>query len=475
MRMCWKSPLQVGFFADNSFLGTGTVLAMEKDGKNREFFSLMRSGKLWETDPDKHSGLHRFFIKCTRIIFLLIQNLLDDRCLIRAAALSFTTMLSLVPFFALAFAVLKGLGVHTRLEPFIIERLSAGSQEIADRIIVYIDNTKMGSVGAVGLVALIVTVITLLGNIEEAFNDIWGVRETRTFSRKFSDYVSVVVSAPILLLAATSVTTSLQSQSLVSWLLKTEYVGYLILLLFQLVPFVSIWVALVFVYVFIPNTKVRFRSALIGGLFAAIIWQIAQWWYIHFQVGVSKYNAIYGTLSALPVFMVWIYTSWIIVLFGVEVVYAHQNRKTFFNDIHHPSLNYASREMIALVLLLAAADSYYRDKPPWTCERFAGETGIPVRIVKELLAQLVDQKYLVVAKDADRAYVPVRALEHMYMYEILKDLKNYGESCHVQGMIRIREVLQDALCRLKPCVANGHEGITVKDLVVRLHDNESIP
>lgn len=429
--------------------------------------------KLWETDPDRYSGLHRAYVRSVRVISMIIRDFLEDRCLLRASALSFNTILSLVPFFAMAFAVLKGLGVHNSLEPLILGGLTVGSQEIAGRIIQYIDNTKMGSVGAVGLVALIVTVVTLLGNIEEAFNDIWGVTETRTYGRKFSDYISVVVITPILLLAATSITTSLQSESLVRWLLETEYVGDFLLTLFKLVPYVSIWIALVFLYIFIPNTKVRFRSALVGGLLTGITWQIAQWAYIHFQVGVSRYNAIYGTLSAIPVFMVWIYTSWIIVLFGVEVVYAHQNRKTFLNDIHHPAINYASRELSALILLLAAADSYHQDIAPWACNRFARETGIPMRIVKELLTQLVDGKYLVATEGEDPIYVPARALEHMFIPEFLEDMKNYGEPCRIRGLKKIRDAARDALSCFKPGASGGFEKMTVKDLIEKLHEGEA--
>ncbi len=443
---------------------------MKKEWKNKEVVSVPFLRNLWESDPEGHFGLRREFSNALRVISLIFRDFLDDRCLLRASALSFNTILSLVPFFAITFAVLKGLGVHNALEPRILSGLTAGSQEIAGRIIQYINNTKMGSVGAVGLVALIVTVVTLLGNIEDAFNDIWGVTETRTYSRKFSDYVSVVVITPILLLAAASITTSLQSETLVRLLIGTEYIGDFILILFKLVPYVSIWIALVFLYIFIPNTKVSFRSALVGGLLTGVIWQIAQWAYIHFQIGVSKYNAIYGTLSALPIFMVWIYTSWIIVLFGVEVVYAHQNRKTFLNDIHHPAINYASRELAALVLLLAVADSYEKDETPWTCDLLAGETSIPVRIVKELLTEMADVKYVVATGGDDPAYVPARAPEHMHITEFIEDMKNHGEPCRIKGLNKIGDAARDALSRLGPIAAGGPDKMTVRHLIDKLHE-----
>ena len=445
---------------------------MENETKDKKIFSLPGLGGRNNMNPGKNSGFYRGIRQCVRVIFRLMNDFLDDNCLLWAGALSFNTILSLVPLLALAFAVLKGLGVHNILEPLLLSKLAAGSQEVADRIIAYINNTRMGSVGAIGLATLIVTVIFLLGNVEEAFNAIWGVKETRSFGRKFSDYISVVVSAPILFLAAASISTSLQSQSLVSWITRTRYVGDFVLYLFQLVPYLSICAALIFLYIFIPNTKVRLGSALLGGMLAGVIWQIAQWAYIHFQIGVSKYNAIYGTLSALPVFMIWMYASWVIILFGVEIVSAHQNRRTFLNESHRGSLNYAEKELTCLVLLVASARSYYRGEAPWTYYRYVAESGLPGRVVKELLVQLVEQKYLAAADGDEPAYIPARAPENMHISEILEDLKNYGEFCEFRGMNAILDVSRNAMMQLKPCEDAAGARFTVKDLVERLSDEE---
>ena len=318
---------------------------------------------LWKLEPEEYGGLKGRGVKYLQIMALVVKDFWFDQCILRASALSFATILSLVPFFALTFAVLKGLGVQNKLEPLILEQVAAGSEEIVEKIVSYINNTNMTSLGAIGLATLIVTVITLLGNIEEAFNVIWGVRETRSLYRKFSDYLSVVISGPILLMAATSITTSLQSQAVTKWLEANAYFGTVLFFFFHILPYLSVSIALVFLYIFIPNTKVRFGSALVGGTLAGTSWQIAQWGYLHFQVGVSKYNAIYGTLAVLPVFMVWIYTSWLIVLFGVEMVCAHQNIRTFRRELswfavwyneHRPHTTLGGR----------TPDEAYFQKPP---------------------------------------------------------------------------------------------------------------
>lgn len=243
---------------------------------------------------------------------------------LRASALTYDTVLSLVPFLAIAFSVLKGLGVQNALEPLLLKVAGESSREEIAQLIGYVNNTNVKSLGMVGLLMLLVTVSSLLFAVEDAFNAIWGVTETRTLQRRFSDYLSVVLVGPFLLIVAMSMTTTLQSQWLVQWLIRNTWLGEAILSLFRLIPYLSIWIAMTFLYSYIPNTRVSFRSALLGGVVAGTIWQITQWAYFHFQVGVANYNAIYGAMAALPILLVWIYTSWLIVLYGLEVVRIHQ-------------------------------------------------------------------------------------------------------------------------------------------------------
>jgi membrane protein len=422
----------------------------------------------------EYRGVKRYALRCTRGAVVVLGNFLEHKCLLRASALSYTTILSLVPFLALAFAILKGFGVQNVVEPLIVERLAVGSGDVVTKIISYINNTKMASLGAIGLAALIVTVISLLGNIEEAFNDIWGVEETRSTYRKFSDYLSIVVVGPILLLAAVSITTSLQSQSLVRWLLATAYFGDLFLFFFRIIPFVSIWLALVCLYSFIPNTRVRFVSAFVGGILAGTAWQVAQWGYVHFQVGVAKYNAIYGTLAALPVFMVWIYTSWVIVLFGVEVVVAHQSRKTFLHDFDPGNLSYATREATALEVLLSVTESFFREERPWTAERLADERRVPVRTVRKILSKLVAAGYLV-ATEGEQAYYPARDPEHVRVRAFLRDLRHQGEEFPVRESDYLGKAARDLISSLEAAAGETLDDLTLKDLVQRLADGEESP
>jgi len=254
----------------------------------------------------------------------LAEKFFADRCTTQASALSFSSLLSIVPFLAILFAILKELDVHTTLAPLLLSNVAGGSQEVVAGILRYISNTHVGSLGAVGLITLFLSVLATLDNIEEAFNQICGIGRGKAVHHKMRDYLIVIFGIPILIALAVSLTTTLLHQGAAQWFLGLPGIGKLLLL--RLAPFLSIWIALVCLYFFIPNVRVRLRHALTGGLIAATGWQAAQWTFIHFQLGVSRYNAIYGTLALLPVFMIWIYTSWIIVLAGMEIVWHIQQK-----------------------------------------------------------------------------------------------------------------------------------------------------
>jgi len=454
----------VGFF-----VGAGRMVSgMANRGGMAERIIGFFTHTIWELEPDSFGPVKGRLVRYLQIGALVVKDFLDDQCLMRASALAFSTLLSIVPFFALAFAVLKGFGVQNTLEPFILEQVAAGSHEIVDNIVTYINNTKVGAIGAVGLVLLIVTVVSLLGTIEEAFNVIWGVRETRSLYRKFSDYLSVLVSGPVLLLAAVSTTTTIESQAFVQWLMDSTYLGDVLVLLLHLVPFLSIWIALVFLYMFIPNTRVRFRSALVGGVIAGTIWQGAQWGYITFQVGVAKYNAIYGTLSVLPIFMVWLYTSWLIVLLGGEVVYAHQHIRTFRREVRIPSMSSVARERLALALVFEISLAFRNDRPAWSVTGLAEHLDVPERSVRELLQCLADGGILAAGCGDDPLYLPARELEHIRVRDVLAAMRNQGVGLPGQMGGEGHLVIDDLWGTIEAAVQGAVGDLSFKELAERV-------
>ncbi|MDP2604813.1 MAG: YihY/virulence factor BrkB family protein [Deltaproteobacteria bacterium] len=289
---------------------------------------------IWRLRANKLPASKSFWINQLRIVLLAVRGFNEDKCQLRASALTFYSLLSIVPVVAMAFGIAKGFGLEKILEAQIIEGLE-GQEDVAERIIGFarslLENAKGGAIAGVGIAVLFWTVIKVLGNIEDSFNDIWGIKKARAFGRKLADYLSVMMICPFLLITASSIAVLLTTRitSIIENLSFLGYAGDVAIFTLRILPYAVIWVVFTFVYVFMPNTKVNFKAGLWAGIFAGTVYQVAQYAYIEFQVGVSKYGAIYGSFAALPLFLVWLQVSWLIVLFGAEVSFAHQNVETY--------------------------------------------------------------------------------------------------------------------------------------------------
>ena len=414
-------------------------------------------------DPDAWGGMKGRLFTFLQTVYQICVSFSTHQGTLRAAALTYTTLLSLVPLLAIAFAVLKGFGVQNALEP-LLQQVAGDSEETISNIIGYVNNTNVKSMGAIGLLFLIVTVISLLERIEEAFNVTWGVLETRPIQRRFSDYLSVVIVGPILLLAATSMTTSLQSQWLVKWLIEHTYLGDTILLLFRMMPYLFIWLAMIFLYIFIPNTRVRLGSAVVGGVLAGTAWQIAQWGYFHFQVGVANYNAIYGTMAALPVFLVWVYTSWLIVLFGLEVVYAHQYRSSHAAQLLSTEQTTVTRDVLALSTLLLVCKHFRTGAPPLMPKQLANELGIQLHEIEELLETLKNLHFLARVGDNSSGWLPAREPSAIMLDGVLTALR--GELPQAEESAAAWRTAIEVLGRESNVRSESLKGVTIHDLMM---------
>jgi membrane protein len=417
---------------------------------------------LLQTDsPEDWRGLKGRLFSFLQFIYFISTNFTSHQGTLRAAALTYTTVLSLVPFLAIAFSVLKGLGAQNALEP-LLQQVAGDSEETISRIIAYVNNTNMKSMGAIGLVMLIVTVVSLMGSIEEAFNAVWGVRETRTIQRRFSDYLSVVIVGPILLLAATSMTSSLQSQWILQWLIQNTYLGDAILMMFRLLPYLSVWIAMVFLYLFIPNTRIRFASAVTGGVVAGTAWELAQWGYFHFQVGVANYNAIYGTLAAVPVFLVWIYTSWLIVLFGLEIVFAHQHRGHGFTASSSFRLTATSREELAVALLVQVNLHFQNGGTPPSAQLLADELNVPLLPLETVFDELEHLGYLVATSGSEAGWLPGRDPSEVTVSEVIGTLRGVSALQATTPVLQLAgDVIRQGWDGSRVCL----EGVTIRDLL----------
>ena len=425
---------------------------------------------VWREVPTP-SRVKAAVLHLSRIAILAARDFLGDRCAMRATALAYVTLLSLVPLLAFAFSVLKGLGIQERLQPVII-KAAAGQEEVVEQILAYVDRTNVKALGIIGVVFLVWTTIKVLGNIEKSFNEIWGVTRSRTLFRKFTDYVSVLVTSPLLLVLAMSVTGILQSDAVKDHLL----LGFASRLLVGVAPFVGTWVAFTAVYIFMPNTKVRFTSAFAGGVVGGTAWQLAFWIYTSFQVGMAKYNAIYGTFAAVPVFMIWLYLSWVIVLLGAEVSWAVQNVGRYWDERQSAGVSFAVREEIALHVMTRLAVAFFRDGTSLSVRDLSRRLRAPSRLVRDVLDTLVATGMCaqVVAGD-DHAYVPGRALEHIRPADVVAALRTHGaelqlsthgpEAALVAGILEADVTAGNAT----------RDGATLRDMASRIADEPQGP
>lgn len=435
---------------------------------SRQFFE----HDLWEIEAADQRWWRRFILNQGQILTLVVRGFIADGCMLRASALTFTTLLSLVPLLALMFSVLKGLGVQNELEPLLFDQLAVGGNTAVTKIIEYINNTNVARLGTYGLIILVITVLTLLSNIEESFNSVWGVEETRPLLRRFTDYFSVVTIGPIFVVVAISMTSTLKSQHLVQALLDHAYIGEFLLSLFEILPFMVMWLVFAGLYLFMPNVKVSPRAALIGGIFGGTLWQLSQWGYLNFQVGVARYNAIYGTMAALPILMVWIYLSWMIVLLGLEMTYATQNLRTIRQDIRGARVNFASLEFIALTVLLFIGRRFHLGKPALGQEQLSTRLNVPPRLLHTILDELGRLGFVVATTQSveDVCYQPARSLEKIKLYEVICGLAEDGKDYSHLRKTHELAVIADFAETLHKAEQEALAGMTLRDLVLQVEN-----
>jgi membrane protein len=324
-----------------------------------------------------------FLIKQLRVILLALRGFYEDRCQLRASALTFYSLLSLVPVLAMAFGVAKGFGLDTTLT----EQLSALSakfpaqKQIFDDFMVYanrlLDNTKGGAIAGIGVAVLFWTIIKMLGNIEKSFNSIWGVKKSRPIGRKLSDYLSIMLICPILFIVSSSATVFVAGriELLVEKIALLGAISPLIFAILKLFPYCIVWVLFSFIYIFMPNAKINLRSGVLAGIVAGTIFQVVQWVYVTFQIGVAKYNAIYATFAALPLFLLWLQLSWLVVLFGAEISFAHQNVDTYEFEPDCLRASNRFRKLLALRMTHQLVKNFCAGEDPAATVRVDGGAG----------------------------------------------------------------------------------------------------
>ncbi|MGE3931845.1 MAG: YihY/virulence factor BrkB family protein [Rhodospirillaceae bacterium] len=384
----------------------------------------------WERGVVTHRGWRFYFYRSGAVIRAVIRDAITGQLTLWAMSLVYTTLLSLVPLLAISFSVLKGFGVHNQVAPALSALLAPfGEQgnEIVARIVEFVDNVKVGVLGSVGLALLVYTVISLMQKIEAALNVAWRVGQERTLGQRFSHYLSVIAIGPLLVFGAIGLSARATSVLPTEAISQIEPVGWAMDAIGFVVPYLMVVAAFTFIYAYMPNTRVRIGSALVGGMVAGLLWQVVGWGFATFVVRTSSYTAIYSAFATALLFMIWLYVGWLILLVGASVAYYHQNPQNAATPPGVLLLSARMRERIALTVAGRIVATYYDGGRPWTIDALSQALSAPNDAVHWAVCAL-ERAGLICATDGEPpGYVPARPPEETPALAVLEAARSADE------------------------------------------------
>ena len=424
------------------------------------------SNGIWRITEDEVTPVQRRLYSCIKIIILSIRQFLSDRIPVRASALTYSTLLSIIPILALLFAIARGFGFDSFVETMLRSNVTAEQAElIISWINSYLAHAQSGIFIGVGLLMLLWTVYNLIDNIERSFNSIWQVKHPRTMFRQITDYFSMMLLFPILIVISGGLTIFMTTylKEMENFLLLAPVIKFLI----RLIPYMLIWGMFIGMYTFIPNTKVRFAHAWFPGILAGSAFQVFQYIYVNSQIWISSYNAIYGSFAAIPMFLLWTQISWTICLYGAEMSYVSQNLASF--DFGKETANISRRyhDFFCTIILSAICKRFEQGLPPYTAEEISREHRIPIRLTKRILYELQDMKLIYEAmneeKERDISYVPGVDINQLTVGMLLTKLDETGSEDFKIDHAQYSESW-NALIKAREDFAKENERILIKDL-----------
>jgi membrane protein len=411
---------------------------------------------VWEPDLRALPAWRALPLQLLRILHAVVRDLAAGQLTLRAMSLVYTTLLSLVPLIAVSFSVLKGLGVHYRVEPLLLNLLAPlGEQgvEITSRLIGFVENIRADVLGTVGLAFLIFTVVSLIQKIEAAFNATWRVTTNRSLRERFSNYLSVLLVGPLLVVSALGLTATIAGSEHVTGV--AALLGPLLEVMGRLLPYLMVIVAFTLVYLLVPNTHVRVGSALLGALVAGFLWESAGWAFTSFVAGSGNYTAIYSAFATMILFMIWLFLSWLILLTGASFAFYHQHPEYLAHGPGTPSLSNRQRERGALAALLLIMRRFQQGEPPCTTQWLATRLALPELLVHALLEPLEQAGLLSRTADEPPALLPARDPDAIRLSEVLRLVRDARGTRRAEGahdaelapVDRLMADLEDALGR----------------------------
>lgn len=346
---------------------------------------------IWRITDDELTKVPHMVISILKTINLSLRRFNEDNLPIKSAALTFNTILSIVPLLALLFAIVRGFGFANLLETELFKTIPIERETLEQALIFvdrYLEQSKGGVFIGVGLAFLLWTVWGLISNIEEIFNEIWQVKQPRSLGRRFTDYFSFLFAVPFLMIFSSGI--SIFIPTLFDSYANHHLISPIVEFLIKSTPLFITWILFTLIYIFIPNTQVRFANAMASGLIAGTAFHLFQMLYINGQIWVAKYNAIYGSFAALPLLLLWIQASWLICLFGAELTFAIQNNMNFEFEKESKGVSRRYYDFLMLVICSLIVKRFAKGESPYSAPELSEECKIPIRLTRRILYQLLE-------------------------------------------------------------------------------------
>ena len=424
---------------------------------------------IWGIGKGDVSKMRFLFYSVLKKLLLAIEFTTTKRITSAAAALTYSTLLAIVPIFAVVFGIARGFGYNKYIEEWFRESFSSQPQ-VSETIIGFVNSylvhTKSGLFLGIGLLFMLFTVIMLISNIERTFNDIWQVKKPRSMFRTITDYTSMLLLMPVVIVITSGI--SIFFATIFKQIEDTMVIGSLAQFFLLLLPYVLMSGVFIALYLFMPNTKVKLSCALVPGILAGVAMQGLQLFYIHSQIWVSSYNAIYGSFAALPLFMLWIQISWLICLFGAELCYASQNMDDYAFKAKTEDLSHRYRMLLSLVLASRICRNFSEGGKPLSALKLKLATGIPIRIVNDLLYQLVQINILTEIpggdKDGESLYQPAECITRLSVGTLIDRMEAQGKWSLTIDVKQLSSTAWKKIIAERNTYLNSQREVLLKDL-----------
>ncbi len=381
-----------------------------------------------------------------QIVAMTGQDFMSGLLTLRAMSLVYTTLLSIVPLLAVSISVLKGFGVHDQLQPALTSLLAPigdRSGEISDQIVGFVENMKIGVLGALGLSLLIFTVMSLIQKIEAAFNHAWRLEGSRNLMQRFSNYLSVVLVGPLLIFSAAGITASFSSNTVIDLINQLPYMSNFLHLIGQLLPYLLVIGAFMFIYLLVPNTRVKMKSAFFGALVAGFLWESVGVFFTSFAGASTSYTAIYSGFAIVLMFMIWLYLSWLILLIGATIAYYHQHPERLKRHQITPRLSARMREQLALQVMSNIAYCYDQQSEMLpTIDNLANYQQVPVDTLTRMLDALEQDGLVRQSNDEVTQYLPSRTLSQIKLLDVFRSSRDAEDESQTAQMFSDEAVSQ---------------------------------